>query len=132
AQAANIVIVNHHLFFADLALRSVWPQAQVLPAYEAAIFDEAHGLEDVATEYFGVQVSSYRLLALARDVRRLAPAAAGLPEKIEAAADQLFGSVRRAFGFEARGRVGDELWRGPLVTEYHTLDNVLDEAQNRL
>ena len=132
AQQANIVIVNHHLFFADLALRSVWPQAQVLPTYEAAIFDEAHGLEDVATEYFGVQVSSFRLMALARDIRKLAPAAAMLPEKIDGSSESMFALIRNAVGFDARGRVGDDLWRGPLLSEYHALDNVLDEASNRL
>ena len=46
----TLIIVNHHLFFADLALRAAWPEAQVLPPYEVVIFDEAHQLEDVATE----------------------------------------------------------------------------------
>ena len=68
AAAAPLVIVNHHLFFADLALRSRWPEAQVLPPYEVVIFDEAHQIEDVATEFFGVHVSTQRLFALARDL----------------------------------------------------------------
>src|SRR4051812_28386427 len=54
AVEAQIVLTNHHLFFADLALRSRWPDAQVLPPYEAVIFDEAHQLEEVATEFFGL------------------------------------------------------------------------------
>ncbi len=62
ALAARVVVVNHHLFLADLALRSRWPDAQVLPPYELVIFDEAHQIEDIATEVFGVQVSSVRLL----------------------------------------------------------------------
>ena len=70
AQEADVVIVNHHLFFADLALRSAWPNAQLLPAYEAVIFDEAHQLEDVVTDFFGVTVSTLRLLSLDRDVAR--------------------------------------------------------------
>src|SRR5439155_9758091 len=69
---AQIVLTNHHLFFADLALRARWPEAQVLPPYEAVIFDEAHQLEEVATEFFGLQVSSLRLHALARDIGRAA------------------------------------------------------------
>ena len=70
AAAAPLVIVNHHLFFADLALRARWPEAQVLPPYEVVIFDEAHQIEDVATEFFGVHVSTQRLFALARDLGR--------------------------------------------------------------
>src|SRR6187549_3583616 len=57
AARARIVVVNHHLFFADLALRGAHP-ARVLPDYEAVVFDEAHQIEDVATEFFSVRVSS--------------------------------------------------------------------------
>jgi len=61
--------VNHHLFFADLALRqSGGPDAGVLPEFAAVIFDEAHELEDVASSYFGVSVSNFRIEELARDV----------------------------------------------------------------
>ena len=66
AAAAEIVIVNHHLFFADLAVRRD-DFASILPDYSAVIFDEAHELEDVASQYFGTQVSNYRLEELARD-----------------------------------------------------------------
>ncbi|HWE00135.1 MAG TPA: helicase C-terminal domain-containing protein, partial [Bryobacteraceae bacterium] len=67
ASEADIVIVNHHLFFADLAVRRV-DAAQILPDYNAVIFDEAHEIEDVAGQYFGYNVSSYRLEELRRDV----------------------------------------------------------------
>ena len=67
AAAADLIIVNHHLFFADLALRGSTEVASLLPDYDALVFDEAHDLEDVATQYFGLQVSSYRLEELARD-----------------------------------------------------------------
>lgn len=66
AAAAEVVIVNHHLFFADLAVRAD-DFAGILPDYTAVIFDEAHELEDVASQYFGVQVSNYRVEELARD-----------------------------------------------------------------
>jgi ATP-dependent DNA helicase DinG len=72
AEEAQIVVVNHHLLFADLALRS-GPRgghATVLPAYDALIFDEAHQIEDVATDFFGVRVSSARVETLARDAER--------------------------------------------------------------
>ena len=70
AQDADIVIVNHHLFFADLALRG-GEYGQVLPDYGAVIFDEAHAIEDVAAEYFGHQVSSYQVEDLLRDLQLL-------------------------------------------------------------
>lgn len=56
-QHAQIVVVNHALFFTDLALRSAGASG-VLPPYDAVIFDEAHNLESVAAEYFGVQLGS--------------------------------------------------------------------------
>ncbi len=70
AVESEIVIVNHHLFFADLALRGR-EYGQVLPDYSAVIFDEAHQLEDVASMYFGSQVSSYQLDDLVGDISRL-------------------------------------------------------------
>src|SRR5215472_7084166 len=69
AMESDIVIVNHHLFFADLALRqSGAPDAGILPEFSAVIFDEAHELEDVASGYFGVSVSNWRFEELARDI----------------------------------------------------------------
>jgi ATP-dependent DNA helicase DinG len=70
AQAADIVVVNHHLFFADLVIRRDAPSS-VIPEYQTVIFDEAHGLAEVASEYFGRQVSTWRILDLSQDVRRL-------------------------------------------------------------
>jgi ATP-dependent DNA helicase DinG len=66
---SDIVIVNHHLFFADLALRQSGARdAGILPEFSAVIFDEAHELEDVASSYFGVTVSNLRFEELARDM----------------------------------------------------------------
>ena len=72
AEEAQIVVVNHHLFLADLALRSGprGAHASVLPPYDAVVFDEAHQIEDVATDFLGVRVSSARFDALARDAER--------------------------------------------------------------
>lgn len=72
AERAQIVVVNHHLFFADLALRT-GPRgdyASVIPPYDAVVFDEAHQLEGVATDFFGVRISSARVDKLAVDARR--------------------------------------------------------------
>jgi ATP-dependent DNA helicase DinG len=66
AAEADLIIVNHHLFFADLALKQD-DFGSVLPEYGAVVFDEAHEIEDVASEYFGRQVSNYRFEELARD-----------------------------------------------------------------
>jgi ATP-dependent DNA helicase DinG len=68
---SDIVIVNHHLFFADLAIKlqaEGAPDAGILPEAAAVIFDEAHELEDVAGNYFGISVSNLRVEDLARDV----------------------------------------------------------------
>jgi ATP-dependent DNA helicase DinG len=66
---SDIIIVNHHLFFADLAVKqsAEVPDAGVLPEFGAVIFDEAHELEDVASSYFGISVSNLRMDDLARD-----------------------------------------------------------------
>ncbi len=72
AEDAQIVVVNHHLFFADLALRN-GPRgeyASALPPYDAVIFDEAHQLESVATDFFGARVTQTRCENLARDAER--------------------------------------------------------------
>jgi ATP-dependent DNA helicase DinG len=68
AESADLLVVNHHLFFADLSLRGTGRRNEgVLPLYEAVIFDEAHALEDAASGYFGCSVSNHRLEELARD-----------------------------------------------------------------
>ena len=71
AMESDIIIVNHHLFFADLAIKlqaDGAPDAGILPDAGAVIFDEAHELEDVAGNYFGISVSNLRVEELARDV----------------------------------------------------------------
>jgi ATP-dependent DNA helicase DinG len=67
---SDVVIVNHHLFFADLALRG-GEYGAVLPDYSTIIFDEAHEIESVAADYFGVSVSSFRILELIQDAQKL-------------------------------------------------------------
>ncbi len=71
ALESDIIIVNHHLFFADLAIKlqaENAPDAGILPEAAAVIFDEAHELEEVAGNYFGISVSDLRVEELARDV----------------------------------------------------------------
>jgi len=68
AAESDIIIVNHHLFFADLSLRDERHEGGILPEYHAVVFDEAHEIEDVAGQYFGVSISNYRFQELRRDV----------------------------------------------------------------
>ena len=78
AAESDVVIVNHHLLCADAAVRQD-AFGEVIPACNHAILDEAHQLEDVATQYFGVGLSTYRVEDLAQDVERL-----GLPDTAKA------------------------------------------------
>jgi ATP-dependent DNA helicase DinG len=139
---AQLILTNHHLFFADLALRARWPEAQVLPPYEIVIFDEAHQLEEVATEFFGLHVSSQRLHALARDIGR-APVsgqellrAGSLARRLQIAAEAFAEALRerlpapRGGADEIRVPMPEDLWarRAPPLARYHELDTVLEEA----
>jgi ATP-dependent DNA helicase DinG len=100
AAEAQIVVVNHHLFLADLQLR-LQGHGEVLPRYQAVVFDEAHLLPEVATQIFGVSVSQARVSTLLRDVTR---EAAGRKEAQEAAAachqtwQGFFGALRKLAG----------------------------------
>lgn len=67
AQQADVVVVNHHLFFADVALKDTGV-AELLPSANTVIFDEAHQLPDTATLFFGEDVSTSQIMELCRDV----------------------------------------------------------------
>src|SRR5216684_1308873 len=105
---ADIVVVNHHLFFADLALRN-GAYGAVLPDYAAVILDEAHQIEDVASEYFGAQVSTYQLDDLLRDLgylklddREVERELARISARIQRFADAFWISFREGRGLEGR------------------------------
>ena len=72
AVESDIIIVNHHLFFADMAVKGDVETSGIIPDYGAVIFDEAHEMEEVAGQYFGISVSSYQFEELTRDVATLA------------------------------------------------------------
>lgn len=113
AAQSDLIIVNHHLFFADLALKRTGV-AGLLPDYAAVVFDEAHEIEDVATEYFGIQVSNYRVEELARDTEAtLRLKDLRVPEIVAAVGDlrrraeqlfELFPGSEGRFNFEHRDR----------------------------
>lgn len=108
AEAADIVIVNHHLFFADLSVRGN-NFGKVLPDYSAVIFDEAHLIEDIAADYFGFQVSTFQIDELVRDADTLpitdAIATAGIlrtSAKVIGLAEQFWIRFLQARGNEGR------------------------------
>lgn len=68
AYESDIIIVNHHLFFADLAVKDIEFGA-IIPDYSVVVFDEAHEMEDTAAQYFGNSVSNLQVLDLTRDIR---------------------------------------------------------------
>jgi ATP-dependent DNA helicase DinG len=97
---AEIVIVNHHLFFADMAIRlqaGAAPDAGVLPAAGAVIFDEAHELEDIAGNFFGIGLSTQRFDELARDVETMLRARQASTPAIESATATLRERARLFF-----------------------------------
>jgi ATP-dependent DNA helicase DinG len=114
AQDADIVIVNHHLFFADLALRG-GEYGQVLPDYSAVIFDEAHQIEDVAAEYFGAQVSSYQIEDMLRDLQTLPITDADANKELTKASARVARFADHLWlGFQQNGR-GEEQGRSPIL-----------------
>ena len=71
AAASDLIVVNHHLFFADLAVKQT-DFGGVIPEYDAVIFDEAHEIEDVAGQYFGITISNHQINDLVRDINATA------------------------------------------------------------
>ncbi|MET0284100.1 MAG: ATP-dependent DNA helicase [Polyangiales bacterium] len=121
AEDAQILVVNHHLFFADLALRG--PHGgSAIPDYDAVIFDEAHQIEGVVTEFFGVRVSSARVQALIREAERSLRALGALDQVLPsstavlASASEFFSSLPRELDTGRR-----LLPRGALDSQAHTL-----------
>ncbi|HZT61076.1 MAG TPA: ATP-dependent DNA helicase [Pyrinomonadaceae bacterium] len=149
ASDADIIIVNHHLFFADLALRG-GEYGQVIPDYSAVIFDEAHQVEDVAAEYFGAQVSNYQREDMLRDLQNLPVTDAGLNRELTRASNRVgrfaeqfwLGFAREARADEgrypivpgtfARKTKGGEIEPTPLGESYLSLDGALARMETTL
>jgi ATP-dependent DNA helicase DinG len=145
AESADIVIVNHHLFFADLNVRGN-QFGKVIPDYGAVIFDEAHLIEDIAADYFGFQVSNFQIDELAKDASELPIADAisvarltkhsakilGLAEQFWVRFTQARGGEGRfpllADTFAERGSDGD-VHSTSLGETYKTLDDALMRAE---
>jgi len=93
ALAADVVVINHHLFFADVVLRDEGV-SELLPACNTVIFDEAHQLPETARLFFGESVSSSQLIDLARDARAELRSAGGASPELEALANRLDKAAR--------------------------------------
>ncbi|MGH9658793.1 MAG: ATP-dependent DNA helicase, partial [Bryobacteraceae bacterium] len=109
AHKSDILIVNHHLFFADLMLkRESEASTGVLPEYHAVVLDEAHEVEDIAGQYFGVAVSSYQFQELGRDAAATARQKNFGSVALDAALAALEQSAMRLFGLlpMSEGRSG--------------------------
>jgi ATP-dependent DNA helicase DinG len=115
ALESDVIIVNHHLFFADLAIKQqarAAPDAGVLPEAAAVIFDEAHELEDVASSYFGIGLSNVRLEELVRDMEAVlrarqahSTALKGCGEMLRERGRMFFAALPRNGGYQGDGRM---------------------------
>jgi ATP-dependent DNA helicase DinG len=144
AEEAEVVIVNHHLLCADAAVR-LGDFGEVIPACDLAVIDEAHQLEDVATQYFGVAMTSARVSDFARDAARavaavpaesasVAVAVATAVTEVQHAAGRLFDAARSEL---ARRDASDRApltadMAGRLTEAAHALDHALDRLIVRL
>ena len=112
AARSRIIIVNHHLFFADLKVR-MGGFAEVIPRFQLAIFDEAHAIEEIATSYFGESLSTNQIAELAGDLKKGLKGLKGVDREnfkvrltaIEACSESIRGLLDR---HEERGRIDRE------------------------
>lgn len=115
AASSDVVIVNHHLLCADAAVRQN-AYGEVIPACSHAVVDEAHQLEDIATQYFGFAVSTYRLEDYARDIERFIKSGAvdtrSAQDELQKGVDRLRDHARSFFAELAFGHRSSERARG--------------------
>jgi len=111
ALAADVIVVNHHLFFADVMLRDDG-LGELLPACNVVVFDEAHQLPDVAGDFFGQAVSTNQILELVRDLRFEVLSAARDALDLLAACPALEKAARDfRLAFHREMRLNDVQWR---------------------
>ena len=141
AGSASLIVVNHHLFFSDLALRQ-GGYGEVLPRYEGVIFDEAHHIEAVATTFFGKSFSQYQLLDLFGDIAqqaehdldkdmadRIMGSARGMKKRTEEFAS-LFPAKYGSFHLsQLVAQMGESSWRDEVELVASGLRRLADELQ---
>jgi ATP-dependent DNA helicase DinG len=114
AENADIIVVNHHLFFADLSVRGN-QFGKVIPDYAGVIFDEAHLIEDIAADYFGTQVSNFQIDELVRDADALPITDAVASMQITKISGRIFGMAEQFWIRFAQARATDG--RFPLLPD---------------
>lgn len=145
AEAAQLVIANHHLAFADVAVRrGSQDRAGVLPSYEAIIFDEAHQIEDIASDFFGVRVSLARVDALLRDAllafgvarastdHMLESHEQSIVHSVRVGTQELFDALYKMYKKPSESgkiRLESDSWLGPLQQLYHRVDEAVEVLQ---
>jgi ATP-dependent DNA helicase DinG len=139
AESADLVVVNHSLFFTDVGLRMIEPKSAIIPDYCAVVFDEAHHLEDVASNTFGIEFSNYRVISLLNRLRKRRDLAVTLGEYqlIQATNDELFELLNRVPKqeffltelFEAVDRETVESKAAELIIQLDSLNTSLSEQQ---
>jgi ATP-dependent DNA helicase DinG len=97
AHEADLMVVNHHLLMSDLAVKESG-FGEVIPRYDALVVDEAHGLEDAATQHFGFHMSQFRIGRLVRDARLELNQAGADAQKFQEVLSEVEGHGRRLFG----------------------------------
>jgi ATP-dependent DNA helicase DinG len=105
---ADIIIINHHLFFADLAVKESSDQFVVVPHYHSLVFDEAHQLEDTASSYFGITVSNYKLEELIRDLNFAVSTEKIADERLPPITDKFLADSAKFFNIFKRFSKNDE------------------------
>lgn len=131
AETSTLLVVNHHLLLADLAIRGEHP-ARVLPDYDAVIIDEAHKLEDVATDFFGLRVTSRHVERLLDEAERVAPEDAPLATVARKEAEALFGALNLALGRDDRRPWPPDAWTASTQGRYFALDDALAALASRV
>jgi ATP-dependent DNA helicase DinG len=129
ALESDIVIVNHHLFFADLSIKQQAanaPDAGILPEAAFVIFDEAHELEEIASNYFGIGLSTQRVDELVRDVDMMLKAKQASTSAIESACATLKDRARMFFAVLPTDPAGQGIVGGRMP--FHNREAFLEES----
>ena len=135
AKYAEIVIVNHSLFFSDLALKQIDPTGGILPEYGAVIFDEAHHIEDVVSDTYGIEFSNYRISSLLNKLKKRKDIDIPLQDYqiIESLNNDVFNTFSAQFKNEFFfDELFDNIDRTILEADVTRLLNLLDALNNRL
>ncbi|NLE87238.1 MAG: ATP-dependent DNA helicase [Myxococcales bacterium] len=138
AEAAQIVIVNHHLFFADLSMRGPHP-GRVLPDYDAVVLDEAHQVEDIACMFFGIRLSRAQMERMLREAARALGRASAFGGPLDvggggASLSELEGAIAHFWQSfdpllegQPRRALGKDAWTGELRAAWLRLERALED-----